>query len=1164
MSSSSTGPTPRFLQEALRLWDEGTAWSGLPDDALAFVLARSVRADRVLLVVDGPDRAERVARALRFFHPEPAAVCTYPADDARPYDGFSPDARLPAERNRTARRVEGAATDAGLIVVAPVQALLQVVPDRATRNAGTRVLRAGQEVDRDALSAWLADAGYLATGRVDAPGTFAVRGDIVDVWPAGARHPVRLDLFDDELEEVRRFDPASQRTVRPLERAIVLPAREERLDRDAVGRLYAELARHVGEQQRGNQLRRRVIEELRAGIRFSSIEAWLPALVPTVAPLDVLGDLRIVVLEPEEVGAAARDLERTARQRWAALDDDERPLVPPEERYVPAADVIERLASAQRVMSLALEGRAVDLGARTTDGFAVKGADLAPTVARLRELTGLGVRVVLVTDSDQRAERLIEMLEAHELAPRWVRAIDDVRPGELALVVGDLPRGFVAPASGWAFVPVSALFGERSAASKGRAAPLDAGVSHLAQLKDGDHVVHRVHGVGLFRGIQRVAVQGELVGGGADVKREAATQDFVKVEYRGGDLLYLPATRLEQITRYHPAHSGAKIRLDRLGGQTWAARRGKVRDSILKMAQALLATAAKRELARRDPIGDAGPMYRAFEARFPYVETPDQAAAIDAVCADLEGSAPMDHLLVGDVGFGKTEVAMRAAMRVVESGRQVAVLCPTTVLAMQQHERFVERFAGFPVRVEMLSRFVAKADERTVLADMRDGKVDIVIGTTKLLGRGTRYANLGLVVIDEEHRYGVQQKARLKRLRESLDVLSMSATPIPRTLEMGLTGMRTMSIMATPPRDRLAVRTSIARMSEARVRDAILGELERGGQVFFVHNRVADIDKVAERLRGWVPEARVDVAHGQLDATTLEDRLVSFISRDRDVLVCSAIIESGIDLPNVNTILVHHADRFGLAQLYQLRGRVGRGSVRGRCLLLTEEGISRDARRRLQVLVEHTDLGSGMQVALADLELRGAGNLLGEAQSGNIDAVGYDTWLELLAEAVSLAKGEIALQNLDPDVEVPVAAFLPENLLPEVPERLAWYRDFATARTPDAVDRLAESLEDQLGDLPEEARNLAGLHVVRAFCQELGVARCAWLRVRVRLQLHTQTRLERRHLEELIRLHPKRFELNERPGEPLGLDVRFLPQEADHPFHFLRWVFGQLRASAPR
>ncbi|MFT4625799.1 MAG: transcription-repair coupling factor (superfamily II helicase) [Myxococcota bacterium] len=1138
-------PAPRaYLQDIERLVALGRPWSGLGGDALAYALSR-LPEGRWLVVVDDADRLERVLKGLRFFGSS-SPVLAFPGDDGRPYDGFSPDPGLARERIRALRRAERGRP---VLVVATGKALLQRVPDQATRDHGTLVVRRGDVLDRDVFIRELAYSGYLAAGRAEVPSSFAARGDVVDVWPAGASRPVRIDFFDDEVESVRRLDPQRLRPVRDLDKVRILPAREERLDPEAVTRLKHALTQCVTEQGRGVGLRRRVVEDLQAGIRFSALEDYLPALVPTIAPLDGLAGLHTFVVDPDDVAAGCRDHLQQAQQRWEALADDERPLVSPAGRFVTAEAVMSSLEQCHPIVGLSAEREgAYDFGAEPASGLSVRGkGDLGPLVKRIEALASADMRVALVVDHAHRATAFTELLAPHGLEPPHVDELAELERGDIGWIVGDLSQGFVCEDSGWAVIPVSTLFGQGAKARSERAHALfETSVTHAEQLRAGDLVVHRRHGVGRYRGLVRLAVN-------------ETDQDFVELEYRGGDLLYLPVTSLDQLSRYTPSRTDAAVRLDRLGGATWEARKGKVRDNLLHMAQDLLKLYARRELATRPPLRRPGAMSRAFEACFPHVETPDQATAIDAVSADLERPYPMDRLVVGDVGFGKTEVAMRATMRMVEAGRQVAILCPTTVLAHQHLHTFTERFADFDVGIAMLSRFNDPVEDRAVRKGLREGRVQIVIGTTALLGRSVKFADLGLIVVDEEHRFGVSQKERLKRMRAEVDVLAMSATPIPRTLQMALSGVREMSVIATPPKDRLAVRTSVARLTQARVSDALRQELARQGQAYVIHNRVETIGRFTERLRRWVPEARFGVAHGQMDSETLESVLVKFIEREVDVLVCTSIVESGIDLPNVNTMLVDRADRFGLAQLYQLRGRVGRSDVRASCILLTPEDPTRDARKRLRVLVENTQLGSGFQIAAADLELRGGGNILGAAQSGNIDKVGYETWVELLEEAVRSARGTLDQSRIDPEVEVPIPAFLPDTLLPDVEQRLSWYRRFGDAVSEREVDVLVDELEGEQGELPAEARNLATLAAIKLRCRELRIVRCAWLKIRCVLELHISSPLCGAGVEALVVRHPKRFAAMEVNGAP-ALEVRFTPREGERPAQYLRWVFAQLRA----
>jgi transcription-repair coupling factor (superfamily II helicase) len=1154
-----------FLQDARRLLDEDRVLAGLAGDALAWLLARGAADRRLLVVVDEADRRDALVRALRFFGPA-LPVEPFPSDDNRPYDGFSADPALGRQRIRALARIEAGGS---VVVVADARALLQRVPDRAARDAGTVHIARGGTLDRDQLVGRLTDAGYLQVGAVEADGTFAVRGDVVDVWPAAGRFAARIDFFDDTVEDLRRLEPGRAKPAGKLERLLIMPAAEERVDAAALARFQEVTGRAVDAAGAGRGLRRRLLDDLEAGIRPSALGDWLPALVPVVDPLVPLADLARLVVFPDDVDAALRDVVSNARRRWEALDaEEERPILPPEERFADVDGVAAALRDAIRVVPIALPGIAVDLGAVAVDGFAVRGSELNPVVARLRALLDADARVVVVAESDARASRIAELLDPHHLPIRRIDAPADAAPGFLSLVVGDLPAGFVAEASGLAFIPAAALFGGGAAAQRriDRAHALfERAIQSLAQLKVGDPVVHRIHGIGRYIGLQRVSFtrpEGPADGTGASFRHVTFEQDFVKLAYRDEGVLFVPVASLDVLSAYTPASQDHEVVLDRLGGQTWQLRRSKVRDRLLSMADAMLRQRARRELATRPGIGAAGPLYRAFADRFPYDETPDQAAAIEAILADLAAEHPMDRLVCGDVGFGKTEVAMRAAMASVEAGRQVAILCPTTVLAYQHLHTFQRRFEGFPVRVGMLSRFNSATGNEEVIADLAAHRLDIVVGTTALLGPRVRYAQLGLLVVDEEHRFGVKQKERIQRLRAEVDVLAMSATPIPRTLQLALSGLRTLSLITTPPRDRLAVRTSVARLSETRVRDAIIQELDRGGQTFFVHNAIDTLPAMMEQLRTWVPEARFVAAHGQMPEGALERVLVDFVERKYDVLVCTSIVESGVHMPTVNTMIVNRADMFGLAQLYQLRGRVGRAAVRGSCLLLVPEVTTSESRRRMRALTEHTEIGSGFQIAAADLEIRGGGNLLGSSQSGAIDEVGFDAWLELLQEAVHEVQGVLDLERIDPEIDIPVPAFIPEDLIKDPIERLGWYRRLSGAGSPAAVDAAVEELEQMLGGLPEPVQNLAGMMAVRAACVEWGIVHVRWLKVRVVLELHERSRLDAPRAAEIVARHPKRFEARLEDGKLRALAVRFTPGEAETPLRYLRWIFAQIARRA--
>ena len=1145
-----------FLHDAARHLAPGCALSGLPAGAAAWALARAVagRPEALPLLLVAPDREEAalLCRELEFHLDPKYAVLAYPMDDRRPYDGTSPHPSIPRRRL--------AALDAldrrrPCVVVAPAEALLPRVLPAAVLRAHRTEIRVSDTLDRDGLLRKLADWGYLVVGAVEEPGTVARRGGVLDLWPAGEDQPVRIELFDDFVEDIRRMDPDTQRShgKQPLDRVVILPAREGILTPEALSRAAEVTQRGVDAQGGGQSTRRRALQELRDGLWFPGAEDYLPALHALIDPLDYAGS--IAVLDAPAVASALRKAATDAVTRWEAASIDERAPVPPDSRFADPEVVIAGLAKAATLAAFAPD--ATDFGARDNRVLKVGANDLAPVAGTLRGWLDEGWRVALVGESRARAERMAALFAPHGLDP-VPRPAGDLPPlGQLALWTGDLPRGFHAPHDRLAIVTADELFVTHARAHRAPKTLREAAVGSYNELRPGDLVVHSRHGIGRFEGLKRLPVQLTDPGlwGVERPPSDRVEQDFVVIAYRGDDRMYLPVTRLEQLSRYKAVGDGTPA-LDKLGGETWARRKAKVKDRVLAMAHELLRLHAMRAVATAHAYEGIPADYRQFEETFPYTETPDQEAAIHDVLEDLAKPEPMDRLLIGDVGFGKTEVAMRAAMRVILDGHQVAVLVPTTVLAFQHHETFLKRFEDIPVRIELLSRFRSAAEVRAVLEDTAAGKVDILIGTHAILGRSLRFRKLGLMVVDEEHRFGVRQKEKLKKIATDVHVLAMSATPIPRTLHMALSGLRKVSLITTPPADRLPVRTHVARWSDTLIRDEIMTELRRGGQVFFVHNRIETLGGVLSELSRLVPEARIGVAHGQMEAAALEKVLVDFVRRRTHILLCTAIIESGVDIPNANTLLVDRADQFGLAQLYQLRGRIGRSAVRGHCTLLVprETAISRDAMRRLQVLQEHTDLGSGFAIANADLELRGSGNLLGESQHGQIQAVGLDTYVELLEEAVGEARGDFARQRIDPELEIPVSALLPESYIEDLEERLVEYRRLATARTVPQVRDLLDSWEDRYGEPPPEVLNLGWMAEARVRCRDLGIERVHWLKVRTVLAFHPSTKVPPERIVKLVQAEPARFALKGNDK----LEVRFSPDEAAWPFRFLHWVFVRL------
>jgi transcription-repair coupling factor (superfamily II helicase) len=1106
--------------------EPGSTLTGCPAGAAAWAIAQSYT--KAWVVVPDQAEAERLAAELRWWGKR---ALVFPADDHRPYDVLNPHPDIPR------RRLEALAAlkeRRGVLIVAPATAMLHKVPPLLTFT-----LKKGQTLGPEELARKLAERGYMAVQKVEDPGTFSRRGEQVEIYE---RHRLRVEFFDDEVDELRVLDD-ERRTIKELDTARLLPVREEYLHPASVKRASALLRERVADLGYGARLRREVLEDFGSGIRFSGSGAWLPALSELTPPNEA-SSAPIIVLDRQTVMDKAHSFWDSAVRRHAALSTSDRPLVGPSERYVPANQLVLEGAS---IELLGLDG-AEDLGCKPNTHLHHEG-DLAPVVGQLHAWVEADWKVGIVVDSTSRADRLKQLFLPHGLRLELIdEPVAHWPRGQVVLVRGDLPRGFHHPDTGLAVLTADDLLGEKQRNRGSRRGPArkDTIASHN-ELRQGELIVHERHGVGRFVSLQRIDV-----GNGRE--------DMVELEYRGGDRMFLPVYKLDALYAYRKAGEGREPRLDKLGGDSWTLRKSKVKDAVLKLAHELLQLQAARTVHGGRAFDPPTSRFRQFEDAFPYVETDDQFKAINEVLEDLLVEAPMDRLIVGDAGFGKTEVAMRAAFRAVEQGLQVALLCPTTVLAYQHARTFAERFEPFGIRVALLSRFGDAKSHRKALSDAKKGEVDILIGTTRLLGRGVKFKNLGLVVVDEEHRFGVKQKARLKQLRTEVDYLAMSATPIPRSLHMAMTGIRGFSIISTPPLDRLPVTTLVAKHGVERIREDLMRELRRGGQVFFVHNRVASIGAVATQVREAVPEAKVVVAHGQMADNELESVLVEFVERRADVLVCTAIIESGVDMPNVNTIVVNEADQFGLAQLYQLRGRVGRSHRRGFCTLMInpDKKLTRQAMRRLRVLQEHIKLGSGFMVATADLELRGAGDLLGDQQHGHIDAVGFETYMRLLEEAMDEARGNLDRRQIDPEIDVPVATYLPEAWVEDVQDRLGVYKNLTSARTLEELRRVSDSLEQEYGEMPDPAHAFTRLLELKLRARELGISRISVLQVRVILELADASLIPPERVVALAQRMPKRISVT-----PSRMEVRFTPDESEQPFLFVHWVLDLLQADKP-
>jgi transcription-repair coupling factor (superfamily II helicase) len=1036
----------------------------------------------MLVVVPGESDAEELVDDLRLFIDD---VVFAPAWETLPFEHVSPNTTTMGRRAEARHRLSAAPPG---VVVASVRSAIQrlsispVEPFRLTK---------GDDHDFNAVTGDLASLGYQRTDRVETRGEFAVRGGIVDLFPAQGDHPVRLDFWGDQVEEIREFSVATQRSMDALAEVVAFPAREVRPDpvvRERARRLVSEAPWAASTWDR-----------IAEGQLFGGIESWLPWLAAERCLIDELAPQGVLVLaDPVRALDRCRDLVKEEAELAAALAPTWGEAAPEAGDHPPLYLDLEAASGRRPHLQMpTAPKRPSDEVLEITSLDAVAG-DPASVALALSRLITAGTTTVVAMDGEVPADRVARALSDEGLALDRVEKLSRVGSG---VIPTGIHKGFVAPSIGVAVLGEQEIAGRRRAHRKSARARSQT-QQQYRDLDEGDYVVHHQHGIGRFEGL----VSRTMVG---------VERDYLVVAYAGSDRLYVPVEQLAAVKRYT---GGEAPRLSRMGGKDWSDQKARVRREVAAVAARVVELHRQRALATGHAYEPDSPWQRELEAAFPFEETHDQMRSIAEVKADMETDRPMDRLVFGDVGFGKTEVAIRAAFKAVHSGKQVAVLCPTTLLAQQHHQTFSERFAPYPVRVEVLSRFLTPKQARTVIEGLGTGEVDLVIGTHRLLSEDVRFKNLGLLVIDEEQRFGVGAKDAIKRLRVGVDVLTLTATPIPRTLEMALTGIRDVSHIRTPPEDRHPILTYVGPYDDQAVSAAIRRELLREGQIFFVHNRVQSIDRAVARLREMVPDARYVVAHGQMSEGRLEQVMIDFWNHAYDVLVATTIIESGLDLPKVNTLIVERADLLGLAQLYQLRGRVGRSSQRAYAYLFhpPDQSLSEDAHRRLEAIGEATDLGSGFQLALRDLEIRGAGSILGEVQSGHINAVGFELYAELVAEAVSEMEGRPIEDAGPPEVRIdlPVDAHVPETYITDQELRLEAYRRLAATTTHEEVDDVVAEWIDRFGELPEEAGSLISLARLRVEAIRVGLTEIVRLRNEIRmgpvdLKPSQEVRLER-------------------------------------------------------
>ena len=1065
-------------------------WNTPHGSALALALAESGRRHAGLVVVVARDThaAHALEAEIAIFAGDDLEVLQFPDWETLPYDLFAPHPDIVSQRVSTLYRLPGLGR--GVLVV-PIATLMQRLAPRSFITGSGLVLASGQHFDLAAEQRRLSAAGYRFVPQVQEPGDFAVRGAIVDIYPTGSGVPYRIELFDEEVDSIRTFDPETQRSASKVDQVRLLPAREFPLTEETAKDFRNALRERFPIDPRRCPL----YQDIKEGTAPAGIEYYLPMFFAqslygaTETLFDYLADGALFVVCDGALDAAGQFSRQTHERYEQRAHDIERPILPVSELYLSTEQLRERLNQQLRIDLLAAgsDERAIDLGTQPVPSVPINRKDETPVAELQRFVTSYPGRVLIATESAGRREALIEQIVGAGMplatVASWREFVDADPPVRFAIIVAALEQGFAIVKPAISVLTERELLGERAQQSRRRkrvARDPEAVIRDLTELAIGAPIVHVDHGVGRYQGLLKLDV------GGAD-------GEFLAIEYAKGDKLYVPVAQLHLVSRYSgtapelaPLHS--------LGGEAWDRAKRRAAEKVRDVAAELLAIYAQREARPGTALAIDRLMYEQFASAFPFEETPDQLQAIEAVIEDLARTRPMDRVVCGDVGFGKTEVALRAAFVTAVSGKQVGMLAPTTLLAQQHYQNFRDRLADWPIRVEVLSRFKSKKETSEVLAKLAEGQIDIVIGTHKLLQADVKFKDLGLLIVDEEQRFGVRQKEQLKKLRAEVDLLTLTATPIPRTLNMAMAGLRDLSIIATPPAHRLAVKTFIGHWDPALIREAFQRELQRGGQVYFLHNEVETIEKAARELEALVPEARVRIAHGQMPERELEQVMLDFYRQRFNVMVCTTIIESGIDVPSANTIVINRADKFGLAQLHQLRGRVGRSHHRAYAFLIVPDArsITADAEKRLEALASLEDLGAGFTLATHDLEIRGAGELLGEEQSGQIEEVGFSMYRDMLDRAVrALKSGKVPDFDLtsehEADIELHVAALIPDDYLADVNARLTLYKRISSAADEDALRDLQVEMVDRFGLLPDQVKNLFALTEIKLLATPLGI-----------------------------------------------------------------------------
>ena len=1077
-----------------------------------------------LAVTYDDSRAKEIYEDFRNFTDK---VWLYPARDLLFYSADIHGNLLTRQRIEVLKRL---LTEPGGVVVTTVDGLMDHLLPLSLLKSRTISIQCGQTLDLEELKSQLAAVGYERMAQVDGMGQFSIRGGIVDIFPLTEETPIRIELWDDEVDSIRSFDVESQRSVEELSQAVIYPAAEVVLDEarleeglraiEEEEKTYEKALRDQHKSEAAHRISQAVkefVESVREGWRLGGLDGYIHYFCrEAVSFLDYFPESSSLIFldEPLRLKEKSETVELEFRESMSHRLENGYMLPGQTGLLYPAAQVMARLQRNTTVMLTGLDQKLPGMKVAGKFGFTVKNVSSYQNSFEMliKDLTRWkkeGWRVVLLSASRTRASRLASDLREYELrafCPDQEKEIPNVLPGQILVVHGNLHRGFEYPLIKFVFITEGDMFGvEKKKRKRKKTSYQGQGIRSFSELSVGDYVVHEEHGLGIYRGIEKV-------------ERDKVTKDYIKIEYGDGGNLYLPATRLESIQKYSGA-DGRKPKLNKLGGSEWAKTKSRVRGAVQEIAKDLVKLYAARQEKNGFQYGPDTVWQKEFEELFPYEETEDQLDAIEAVKSDMESKKIMDRLICGDVGYGKTEVALRAAFKAVQDSKQVVYLVPTTILAQQHYNTFVQRMKDFPVRVDMLSRFRTPAQQKRTLEGLRKGMVDIVIGTHRVLSKDLEFKDLGLLIIDEEQRFGVTHKEKIKKLKENVDVLTLTATPIPRTLHMSLAGIRDMSVLEEPPVDRMPIQTYVMEYNEEMIREAIGREMARGGQVYYVYNRVTDIEEVANRIAGLAPEAVVTYAHGQMREHELERIMADFINGDIDVLVSTTIIETGLDIPNANTLIIQDADRMGLSQLYQLRGRVGRSSRTSYAFLMykRDKMLKEEAEKRLQAIREFTELGSGIKIAMRDLEIRGAGNVLGAEQHGHMEAVGYDLYCKMLSQAVKALKdGESQEESFETAVECDISAYIPASYIKNEYQKLDIYKRISAIETQEESMDMQDELMDRFGDIPASVDHLLRIAALKGQAHRAYVTEVLINRQEVRLTLYGRAKLKAEEFPRLL------------------------------------------------